>query len=186
MSLGSQIKYYREKNNMFQSELGEALGVSAQAVSKWEKNKSEPDSSTILKICEIFGIDANTLLDQVSGELDEFVVNANRIRSLRESRGLQQKEVAINLGISQPTVSDWEAGRKVPSAKSTIKLAKFFCVSVEYLFGEDTDQVCSEFEEILYRRPQMRVLFDAAKDAPDEVLQQIIDIIEVLKNGKKK
>ena len=59
----------------------------------------------------------------------------NRIRELREERGLQQKELAIELGISQPTVSDWEAGRKTPSAKSTLKLAKFFEVSVEYLLG---------------------------------------------------
>lgn len=110
----------------------------------------------------------------------------NRIRFLRESRGLQQKELAIEPGISQPTVSDWEAGRKVPSAKSTMKLAKYFDVSVEYLLGEDTEQTHGEIEETLYRRPGMRVLFDAVKDAPDEVLQQTIDIIEVLKNGKKK
>lgn len=37
MSLGSQIKYYRQTLNMNQAELGEALGVSAQAVSKMGK-----------------------------------------------------------------------------------------------------------------------------------------------------
>ena len=113
-------------------------------------------------------------------------MKVNRIRSLRESRGLQQKELAIELGISQPTVSDWEAGRKVPSAKSTMKMAKYFHVSVEYLMGEESVQEQHEMDETLYRRPGMRVLFDAVKDAPDEVLQQTIDIIEVLKNGKKK
>lgn len=59
----------------------------------------------------------------------------NRIRELRESREIQQKELAISLGVSQPTVSDWESGRKLPSAKSTMKLANFFNVSVEYLMG---------------------------------------------------
>lgn len=60
----------------------------------------------------------------------------NKIRKLREQRGMQQKELALELGVSQPTVSDWEAGRKIPSAKSTMKLAKFFSVSVEYLMSD--------------------------------------------------
>ena len=56
----------------------------------------------------------------------------NRIRELREQKGLQQKELAVDIGISQPTVSDWESGRK-----STMKLSKYFGVSVEYLMGEE-------------------------------------------------
>jgi len=61
----------------------------------------------------------------------------SRIRELREQHGLQQKNLAIDLGVSQPTVSDWENGRKVPSAKSTAKLADYFGVSVDYLLGRD-------------------------------------------------
>ena len=60
-----------------------------------------------------------------------------RVRELREARGIQQKELAIDLGVSQPTISDWESGRKVPSAKSTLKLADYFGVSVDYLLGRD-------------------------------------------------
>lgn len=114
----------------------------------------------------------------------------NRIRELREQKGLQQKELAVDLGISQPTVSDWEAGRKVPSAKSTMKLSKYFGVSVEYLMGEEEQRFPvsngspDELTEVLYRRPGMRILFDAAKDAPDEVLQKTADLLEAMKNGK--
>lgn len=116
----------------------------------------------------------------------------NRIRELREQKGLQQKELAVDLGISQPTVSDWEAGRKVPSAKSTMKLSKYFGVSVEYLMGEQEPITVrtagqshpDELTEVLYRRPGMRILFDAAKDAPDEVLQKTADLLEAMKNGK--
>lgn len=59
----------------------------------------------------------------------------NRIKELREAAGIQQKELAIALKVSQPTVSDWESGRKLPSARSTMKLAEYFVVSVEYLLG---------------------------------------------------
>lgn len=61
----------------------------------------------------------------------------NRIKTLRENAGKQQKELAIDLGVSQPTISDWESGRKVPSAKSTEKLADYFNVSIDYLLGRD-------------------------------------------------
>lgn len=60
-----------------------------------------------------------------------------RIRELREAKGIQQKELAIDLCVSQPTVSDWESGRKIPSAKSTLKLADYFGVSIDYLLGRE-------------------------------------------------
>ena len=58
-----------------------------------------------------------------------------RIRELREMRGVQQKELSIDLGVSQPTVSDWESGRKQPSSKSAAKIADYFEVSIDYLLG---------------------------------------------------
>lgn len=54
MSLGEKIKLLRKSKNLTQNELGKLLNVSFQAVSKWEKNLSQPDIETIKKICEIF------------------------------------------------------------------------------------------------------------------------------------
>jgi len=62
-----------------------------------------------------------------------------RIRELREGRGLQQKDLAIDLGVTQPTISGWESGIKVPSANNTQRLADYFEVSIDYLLGR-TDQ----------------------------------------------
>ncbi len=59
----------------------------------------------------------------------------NRIKLLRERYGIGQKKLAIELKLSQPTISDWETGRKVPSSKSTQKLADYFDVSIDYLLG---------------------------------------------------
>lgn len=58
-----------------------------------------------------------------------------RIKQLRESQGKSQKEVSVDLGVSQATVSGWESGLKTPSAKSTLRIAKYFKVSVDYLLG---------------------------------------------------
>lgn len=61
----------------------------------------------------------------------------NRIKELRESRNIQQKELAIDLGVTQPTISNWELGIKVPSARSTRKLAEYFGVSMDYVIGRE-------------------------------------------------
>lgn len=63
-----------------------------------------------------------------------------RIRELREARGLQQKELAIDLGVTQPTISGWELGIKVPSARNTQRLADYFGVSVDYLLGRNGEE----------------------------------------------
>lgn len=61
----------------------------------------------------------------------------NKIKELREKRGLPQKALAIDLGVTQPTICDWESGRKIPSAKSTAKLADYFGVSTDYILGRE-------------------------------------------------
>lgn len=50
MTYGQKITQLRKNANMTQAQLGDALNVSAQAVSKWEHNLAEPDLSTIKKI----------------------------------------------------------------------------------------------------------------------------------------
>ena len=62
----------------------------------------------------------------------------NNIRFARIESGLSQKEVAITLRVSSPSVSDWESGKKNPTSDNLIKLADLFGVTVDYLLGRDT------------------------------------------------
>lgn len=59
----------------------------------------------------------------------------NSIKIARTNAGLSQKEIAITLGVSVPTVSDWESGKKFPSGKNLVKLAQLLKVSTDYLLG---------------------------------------------------
>lgn len=61
MALPENIRFHRERAGMYQSDLGRLLGVSAQAVSKWELGKAEPDSTCIMKMCQLFECTANDL-----------------------------------------------------------------------------------------------------------------------------
>lgn len=56
MNCGEKIARLRKQNNMTQAELGEALSVTYQAVSKWERSESLPDFDTISRISKLFQV----------------------------------------------------------------------------------------------------------------------------------
>lgn len=63
-----------------------------------------------------------------------------RLRELRENAGYKsQQSFADAFGVAQSTVGGWEAGKREPNYATTLKLADFFHVSVDYLLGQ-TDQ----------------------------------------------
>ena len=61
MNLGSRIAELRKEKNLSQEKLAELLGVSRQAVTKWESGKSFPDTENLLRLSEIFGISMDEL-----------------------------------------------------------------------------------------------------------------------------
>ena len=62
INIAKNIKQIRQKNNMTQEELAEALFVTRQTISNYETGKSNPDIDTIIKIAELFNTDANTVI----------------------------------------------------------------------------------------------------------------------------
>jgi transcriptional regulator with XRE-family HTH domain len=58
-----------------------------------------------------------------------------RFREAREKAGLSAAEVGRRIGVSQPAVTQWETGAKVPSVEMLCKLADLYCVSTDYLLG---------------------------------------------------
>lgn len=68
----------------------------------------------------------------------------NNIKKARENAGYSQKQVALTLHVSAPTVSDWEAGKINPSALNLKALGKLFKVSTDYLLGQTDDSLYIE------------------------------------------
>ena len=58
-----------------------------------------------------------------------------RIKDLRLSRGLNQVELAKELGVSKQCISNWENDNIQPSIDMLIKIASFFSVSTDFLLG---------------------------------------------------
>ena len=63
MTIGEKIKALRKAKNISQEFLAKALGVSFQAVSKWETNTTTPDVSLIPPIASFFGVSIDELFD---------------------------------------------------------------------------------------------------------------------------
>lgn len=110
----------------------------------------------------------------------------NIVKELRKRAGIQQKELAIAIGVSRPTVSEWESGKKDPSGERLKKLAAFFQVDELVVLGKgladqnDQDDDLWEIREQLRRDPNMRVLFDAAAKASPEHLRAAAAMLKAL------
>lgn len=63
MTLGKNIRNRREELKLSQEYVAEKLGVSRQAVSKWETNQSEPTANNLMKLAEIFEMPLSELVD---------------------------------------------------------------------------------------------------------------------------
>lgn len=66
-SLGEVLRAHREGCKMTQELVAEKLGVSRQAVSKWEQGKTEPSTTNLVKLARLYGVDPADLLREVEG-----------------------------------------------------------------------------------------------------------------------
>lgn len=62
-SLAQAIQQERTRCGMTQEYVAQAVGVSRQAVSKWERGESEPSTSNLIALARLFGIEAGQLLN---------------------------------------------------------------------------------------------------------------------------
>lgn len=65
---------------------------------------------------------------------------SNRIRALRQERGLTQEEFGKIFGIVKSTVSLYENDRSVPNDQIKTEICKYFGVSMDYLLGLTDDR----------------------------------------------
>ena len=71
MTYGERIRQGRETKGLTQEELAEVVGVSRQAVSKWEKGTSDPSTSNLCALAKLYGIPVEELLHETQEEKSE-------------------------------------------------------------------------------------------------------------------
>ena len=110
MSYGEKISELRKKSGMTQAALGDKLNVTYQAVSKWERDESDPDFSTMSKIAKLFNVPLTYFEDEESAvaqaeptvqaqsqapikiDVEELIREEERIKAAKERAKQAQQE----------------------------------------------------------------------------------------------
>ena len=58
-----------------------------------------------------------------------------KLKKLRKEKGISQLKLALDLNMSQNTISRYETGEREPGINELIKIADYFDVSIDYLVG---------------------------------------------------
>ena len=64
-SLGELLKTYRTNCKMTQEFVADSLGVSRQAVSKWENGVSDPSTSNLIALAKLYGVSVEEILNEI-------------------------------------------------------------------------------------------------------------------------
>lgn len=99
MLIGDKIKCLRKSKNITQSQLADALSVSAQSVSKWENHISSPDITVLPVIARYFGITMDELFNY---RLDALTYRERFIRFMVDNGMLRFGEFTLKSGRVSP------------------------------------------------------------------------------------
>lgn len=94
-TFGSMVSALRREQGMTQLELAEKMGVTDKAVSKWERDLSFPDVSSIPKLAGIFGVSVDELM-----QVKAAAGNGASSKRINKIIDLALKGVALAMGIA--------------------------------------------------------------------------------------
>ncbi len=117
-----------------------------------------------------------------------------RIRALREERGLTQKELAEAIGVDRTAIAKYESGASGAKSEMLGKLANYFDVTTDYILGRTNKkapapetQSRSDEEEIreylqqIKDDPSTRMMFDLVKGATLEEIKATVAFLKALR-----
>lgn len=113
---------------------------------------------------------------------------------LLEQRGLKAADVCRGTGLPSSLFSEWKRGKSVPKADKMKKIAEFFGITVGYLMGEDVqnekeeyylNKETAEIAQNIFDNKELRLLYDAARDAQPEDIQTAYDMLLALKRKER-
>lgn len=128
MNFCNKLQMLRKRTGLTQDEFSAKIGVSRQAISKWESGNAYPDLKNLQTLCSFFAVTADALLNPKnesltpSNEACRFDASslANNIKRIRLARGIAQEAFAEQMNVSRQSVSKWENGTTVPKTELLI------------------------------------------------------------------
>lgn len=129
------------------------------------------------------------------GEFGEF---GEIIKRLREEAELTQEREAKLMHISRSNVAMYESGTRRPSRETLEAFADFYNVDIDYLLGRSSkttrargagyyfDPETAKVAEEMRENKELKILFDAARDASPEDLRTAYDMLMALKRKEQR
>ena len=93
---------------------------------------------------------------------------SERLRDLREKRGLSQRTVAQRLNVSPSIISSYETGERTPSTENLLALSYLYHCSTDYLLGKES--------------ATQKAMVDV-EGLPPKQVQLLMELIETMRNN---
>lgn len=130
VSIGNRLYQYRRKSGLSQEELAARLGVSRQAVSKWERAEAAPDTDNLINLSKIYGVTLDELINNDPADNG----NQSNDSGSDESAGgdNSEKKNKVHIGFDGIHVDDgndkvdisWHSGIHVNDGKTEVNVDK--------------------------------------------------------------
>lgn len=100
MQFSDILRILRTKNRLSQKDIGDIVGISSQAVSKWENGVSQPDNDSLIKLSKYFNVSVDYLLGNTDTE-NQTIKYDNELEKVLFSKAKdlsdKDKEAVLNI-----------------------------------------------------------------------------------------
>lgn len=154
MNIQKRIKSLRTESGLHQSELGKAVGVSAQVISNIERGYTKPSTELVNRCAKYFGVPADYLLGRITErysttEQKEAPALSAKIKGRMDQLQLNPSDLITKSEISEDSFDDIMTGTVIPGIDVAGRLSKALDTSIDYLIGnsEFSCAIASEDEQ---------------------------------------
>ena len=134
MTIGKRIAHLRKEKGLTQEELAQHMGISPQAVSKWENDQTCPDISALPKLARLFGVTVDELLEgrsetpavrvlppeqrrDIKDMILRVTVDSAQGDKVRVNLPMALMEIAMEIGMEMPQINGNEALKGIDMKK---------------------------------------------------------------------
>ena len=134
MTIGKRIAHLRKEKGLTQEELAQHMGISPQAVSKWENDQTCPDISALPQLARLFGVTVDELLEgkeavpavrmlppeqrkDIKDMLLRITVDSAEGDKIRVNLPMALMEIAMEIGMEMPQINGNDALKGIDMKK---------------------------------------------------------------------
>ena len=98
---GYNLRYLRKCYHLSQEKMGQIVGKSFSAISRWESGEREPSNEDVQGFCEYFGLEPSDLMYRKLDEQTKSILNEQEIELLTVCKLLNKDQIAIVIQVAK-------------------------------------------------------------------------------------